>query len=344
MSDADRPTAGTDAVPALANELRALRRRAGLTQRDIAGRVNYSHVTVVKAEAGRRPPTWEVVEAIVRTCSPGSPDLATWKEMWRAARGSAGRSATPGGSGPGGSATEEVAAPPVAAPPAHRPDPAAIRTLGGYVAALASLRTGSYRDVTARARSVFATTEEPTPSVARSTVADLFKPDRVWLDWDVVHAYLVGCGVHRSHLEHWRRLLGEVQGWHRVARPRREVSSAPPPAVDLAGVGSPGAFVEALRELTRRTGMSMADVIDRARWHPGAHIYARSAMAARFTVGVSRGVLPERTLVKAYLRGCYCPSLRHRAWCVPDCSADEIAPWLRLYDGMRTSPGRPGAR
>ncbi|MER5262854.1 hypothetical protein ABTZ99_12370 [Actinosynnema sp. NPDC002837] len=47
--------------------------------------------------------------------------------------------------------------------------------------------------------------------------------------------------------------------------------------------------------------------------------------------------MPERTLVKAYPRGCYCPSGKYRGWCVPDCGADEIAPWMRLYDGIHAS-------
>ncbi|RSM85668.1 transcriptional regulator [Kibdelosporangium aridum] len=62
--------ADVDTVPALGSELRAPRVAAGPSQRDLATKINYSHVTIHKAERSTRPPSWPVVETVARTCVP----------------------------------------------------------------------------------------------------------------------------------------------------------------------------------------------------------------------------------------------------------------------------------
>ncbi|MFC0436477.1 helix-turn-helix domain-containing protein [Kutzneria buriramensis] len=344
-----------DAAPALRSELRALRVASGLSLRDLAAKINYSHVTIHKAETNVRQPSWAVVEKIVNACAPPGENLAWWQGLWKAA----------------GPRTEEQPMPPTpsapASPPTHATarrrrhgnparaiatcaslsaDPNAIRTVRDYIGALRSLRMRSYREVARRAAKalsgldqsqsfahVWRRREKKPEAVASSTLADLFRPDRRWLDWRVIRAFLLGCDVPPADLPSWERLLHRVQGYSRPVPVHRTAPHAPPPAVDLTGIDTIPAFIAALKELMRKAGKTMATAISDARCHPGVHIPGRSTVAARFSRGINHGELPERDLVKAFLRGAYCGSGWPRE-CVPDCNADEIAAWMRRYDDL----------
>ncbi|WP_280484431.1 helix-turn-helix domain-containing protein [Nocardia cyriacigeorgica] len=80
-------------------ELRRLLDRApGLTLSKLAAKTNYSQSTLAEATAGKKLPTWEVAEAIVRACGaentgpqpnrgPGPGAISSWRTFWYAARG-----------------------------------------------------------------------------------------------------------------------------------------------------------------------------------------------------------------------------------------------------------------
>src|SRR5262245_35146499 len=67
-----------DAAPegaALARELRALQRRAGLTATVIAGRCGVSSSMISEVRAGRNPPSRRLAEEFVRACHGTDDDL-----------------------------------------------------------------------------------------------------------------------------------------------------------------------------------------------------------------------------------------------------------------------------
>lgn len=342
-------------APTLGTELRALRVTAELSQRDLAAKINYSHVTIHKAEKCVRPPSWAVVEKIVKACAPPDEDLDWWQSLWKA---TGPRLPQP----PTATTTSKPTRPPnffVAKRPQRLPAPTtaagaslpadidAIRTVRDYTEALRRLRTCSYREIEKRATRALATElskpdtytylwrrrRKKPSSVASSTLADLFRSDRRWLEWHVVRAFLLGCEVSAADLRAWERLLGRVQGYNRPVPVRRSAPHTPPPEMDLTKVDTVPAFVAALKELMRKSGKTMESTISGASRHPGTDIPGRSTVAARFSRGANHGDLPERNLVKAFLRGAYCDK-QWPYFCVPDCNADEIAPWMRKYDDL----------
>jgi DNA-binding XRE family transcriptional regulator len=80
------PVTGNGPVAQLAIALRDLRESSGLTLRELAKLVGYSHSTLSSAERGRIPPSWSVTEAFVRGCGSSSPE---WKPLWTAAAAAA---------------------------------------------------------------------------------------------------------------------------------------------------------------------------------------------------------------------------------------------------------------
>ncbi|WP_158682419.1 helix-turn-helix domain-containing protein [Nocardia cyriacigeorgica] len=72
---------------------RMLDRTPGLTIRDLAVRVNYSHSTVSEALGGKKLPSWPVTEALVRAGGEGGGPLASsipwWRTLWQTARNDA---------------------------------------------------------------------------------------------------------------------------------------------------------------------------------------------------------------------------------------------------------------
>ncbi|MBZ9644452.1 helix-turn-helix transcriptional regulator [Streptomyces sp. PSKA30] len=64
---------------AFANELRALRRQAGLSYRKLADRTPYSASTLFSAASGRSLPTQDVTLAFVTGCGG---DVAAWQRIW----------------------------------------------------------------------------------------------------------------------------------------------------------------------------------------------------------------------------------------------------------------------
>jgi transcriptional regulator with XRE-family HTH domain len=343
-----------DAAPALGSELRALRVAANLTLRELAVKIAYSHVAIHKAEKCLRRPSWELVESIVKVCAPLGEDLDWWKGLWSAtcptplAKLAVTRPLVPV------EPTESLAAPRprraarrvVPTATSLPADTNAIRTVRDYTEALSRLRTRSYREIEKRGAKVLTAFDNPETytylwhrrkrkpaSVSSSTLADLFRPGRRWLEWRVVRAFLLGCDVSPADLKAWQRLLGRVQGYSRPAPARQFKKHTPPPQVNLDGIDSVATFVTTLKELARKSGKTMDTIISDASHHRGAHIPGRSTVAARFSRGVNHGELPERRLVKAFLRGAYCS-----AWqpynCPADCNEDEIAPWMRVYDEL----------
>lgn len=73
--------------------LRDLRGQAGLTYDQLAKRTNFSRATLQEALSGRRLPTWQVTQAIVRACGG---DEEPWHSYWAQAKRAADRDAPPG--------------------------------------------------------------------------------------------------------------------------------------------------------------------------------------------------------------------------------------------------------
>jgi transcriptional regulator with XRE-family HTH domain len=76
----ETPTTGPRAD--FAERLRQLRSGQGLTLRALASRSGYTQASLSAVEQGRLAPSWEVIEAFVRTC--GS-DPGHWRRLWEAA-------------------------------------------------------------------------------------------------------------------------------------------------------------------------------------------------------------------------------------------------------------------
>ncbi|MFI5782692.1 helix-turn-helix domain-containing protein [Nocardia sp. NPDC051570] len=353
--------AGADPMAALAARARALREAEGISQRELGRRIFLSHTVVNNVECARWPVSWRAVEAFVRGCAPEA-DCAVWEQMWREAdrayraRLSAAAAATPA-SPP--RAVGKVRKRPVRRkvvlrpPEAYRrkfyaPLPREVASVDTYVAALGRLRASagnpSFRQIAARSAAKSALqigVSAYADPVGRSTLHDLFKPGRVDLHWGAVCAFLIGCGLDAEEIEYWQLLLFSRLPYRSRREPLRLTRPHdPPPEVELAGVDSASAFVDALRRLAKASGRAAEQIVDRARCHAGTRIYGRSAVFGRFRRANTVGVLPERAIVEGFLRGCYCASEgtfhggRLFVDCVPDCSADRIAPWLRLYDRL----------
>ncbi|MEU0564114.1 helix-turn-helix domain-containing protein [Nonomuraea sp. NPDC005983] len=76
------PLEGEGPVVEFADRLRRLRGEAGLTQRTLAAKCHYAPSTISMAEGGKKVPSWEVVQTIVKAC--GVADLTEWREAWHA--------------------------------------------------------------------------------------------------------------------------------------------------------------------------------------------------------------------------------------------------------------------
>ncbi|MGA5037117.1 helix-turn-helix domain-containing protein [Streptomyces capoamus] len=74
------PTTAPMEVAELARELRALRRGAGLTYKDLAAKSHYSAAALSTAASGKTVPKWEVVESFVRGCGFVG-DMTTWQRL-----------------------------------------------------------------------------------------------------------------------------------------------------------------------------------------------------------------------------------------------------------------------
>jgi transcriptional regulator with XRE-family HTH domain len=77
------PLDGQGQVVRFAAKLRQARESAGLTLRKLAEGSGYSASTLSTAENGKKLPSWDVVEAFVRTC--GETDIPRWRGWWEAA-------------------------------------------------------------------------------------------------------------------------------------------------------------------------------------------------------------------------------------------------------------------
>src|SRR5690349_5159670 len=60
--------------------LRALRRDAALTYRELAARTDYSYTVLAHAAAGRDLPSWPVTRAYIAACGG---NLTEWEQRWR---------------------------------------------------------------------------------------------------------------------------------------------------------------------------------------------------------------------------------------------------------------------
>ncbi|MFF4249079.1 helix-turn-helix transcriptional regulator [Streptomyces sp. NPDC001822] len=79
------PAEGDPRVAAVAETLRGLRHRAGLSLRRLSLVCNYSAATLSNAASGKALPRWEVIEAYARGCSATPADLQRLRTLWERA-------------------------------------------------------------------------------------------------------------------------------------------------------------------------------------------------------------------------------------------------------------------
>jgi transcriptional regulator with XRE-family HTH domain len=72
-------------VEAFASALQRVRRHAGLSYRQLAGRAHYSHPHLVRATNGKQLPTWEVAEAFLTGCGVPADLMPVWRRRWETA-------------------------------------------------------------------------------------------------------------------------------------------------------------------------------------------------------------------------------------------------------------------
>ncbi|MDR3080106.1 MAG: helix-turn-helix domain-containing protein [Streptomyces sp.] len=77
--------ARTGPVQHLVEELRALINEKGVSRAHLAETIYCSPATLSRDLSGRRCPTWEQVEAIIRACD-DEKHLAIWQQRWRDAQ------------------------------------------------------------------------------------------------------------------------------------------------------------------------------------------------------------------------------------------------------------------
>jgi transcriptional regulator with XRE-family HTH domain len=65
--------------------LRAERKRAGKTVRQVAKTSNYSHPHIARSLKGTRFPNWKLVRAILNACGVGGDQLRCWLRLWKTA-------------------------------------------------------------------------------------------------------------------------------------------------------------------------------------------------------------------------------------------------------------------
>lgn len=85
MARAEKPIPQTGKLADLATSLRELRRRRGLTYRQIASKANYSPAALSTAASGRELPSWPVTEAYARACGTAGAQLRGLRELWQQA-------------------------------------------------------------------------------------------------------------------------------------------------------------------------------------------------------------------------------------------------------------------
>ncbi|WP_405056821.1 helix-turn-helix domain-containing protein [Kribbella sp. NBC_01505] len=66
--------------------LKQARCTAGLTVRELASTIGYTHPHVARATTGDRLPSWTLTSAYLDACGIRGPDLRAWRQFWEAAR------------------------------------------------------------------------------------------------------------------------------------------------------------------------------------------------------------------------------------------------------------------
>ncbi|MGQ4601633.1 helix-turn-helix domain-containing protein [Nocardia sp. R6R-6] len=358
----------------LADRVRELRESAGVSQRTLAVQIVYSRTIVNRVERANWPVSWDSVRTIVAALGvvedeqdPSKDEMAQWKALWQQARDRHSGEAQPTVINstplvrrrrqvdgvqlellaPGESEPTSVKPEPEPAlvrlrgyrQDLYLPDPSAVRTVGRYVEALRHLRASvdnpSYRQIAGRVRTFSVTPEGIVGggiAPGHTTLHDLFKPGRVELRWEVVLAFLSGCGLNSEEIRYWHKLFQRLHYRPRAKFLRQVDEHSPPPVIDLGGVTTAAEYVGKLRALAKASERSMEKVLSTAKIHPGSYLPSRSAVFARFRDAEQTNTLPERDVVVSFLRGCYCRTYGYR--CVPDCKADLIEPWMRVYDRL----------
>ncbi|TDD28947.1 transcriptional regulator [Kribbella turkmenica] len=69
-------------VEAFAAALQRVRRRAGLTYRELADHAHYSHAHLVRATGGKHLPSWDVTAAFLTGCGVPADLMPAWRRRW----------------------------------------------------------------------------------------------------------------------------------------------------------------------------------------------------------------------------------------------------------------------
>jgi hypothetical protein len=332
-------------LPAFACDLRPLRAAAGLTYRELATRVHYSHVILVKAAGGDALPSWPVTKAFVTACGVPDEDVLEWEKRWETTRvviasatASDGVNGRPMREPPERDPTSAhdqfvhasprvggvIADGPQDLPPDHAarglyvPEGPEIRSAADFARALRKLKISAG--------------DPPFRRMARrgygsaSTLADQCNPARRCFDWATVAKFLNACGVPSDEQRRWEEIFSQINQPLVTHR-------APVPQIDLTGVQTPAAFAQALKTLMEAAEMSYAAIVDRARIHPGSWPGGRSTLYSKVSQAAQKNTLLDRDLVESFVRGCYCESPDFLQ-CSTRCRAEDVQRWLTVYDRL----------
>ncbi|MGW5386511.1 helix-turn-helix domain-containing protein [Nocardia sp. NPDC003963] len=364
-STADPGVSAVDPLQTLATRVRTLREIRGISQRRLARQIMYSHTIVHRVENSIWPVSRNSVQKIGEGLDATAAEMDEWLALWESAFvihsvllpvTETNRTSREGlrpeqlqfletlQKGHPHSVVTLGSALSPQRPRGYRQQlylPVAdnIQTVGRYVDALRQLRASvdypSYRDIAARAAAASIAMDGYSVGKlpAHTTLHDLFKPGRVELRWEVVLIFLAGCGLSADEVHHWHKIFQRLHHRPRAKFIRQIDEYSPPPAIDLNGVTAAFEFVDKMRELARASGRSMEKVLATAKQHRGTYLPCRSAVFARFRDAEQSNILVERNVVVGFLRGCYCRTQQGYR-CVPDCKADLIEPWMRVYDSL----------
>jgi len=76
------PRDGSYYLPQFAHLLKQVRTESGMTVRELAQSMHYSHPYVVRATTGERLPRWPLVSAYLNACGVGGSVLYAWRKLW----------------------------------------------------------------------------------------------------------------------------------------------------------------------------------------------------------------------------------------------------------------------
>lgn len=200
----EKPLSSSGPLLELANELRRLRGREGLTLQELAARTGLAISTLNTAAAGRRPPSWRVTQAFAAACGA---DVRQVRELWERACAAAGRTVPDDDQ-------------PMAGDP---PDPARAQDAAGFVRELRRLRAWAGSPSLATLNASTGGYHLPPSTVSQALRRDRLPPRR-----DLVTAYVRAC-LRARELDDEDLVARWERAWEVLKARQERAAAAPPP-------------------------------------------------------------------------------------------------------------------